>query len=327
MMKKNKIALLICTISLSSFSNGYAFEESLFIPQRGSKHNKLSASFEHLFSDQQSPSSIEKTTLSGNATFEVHAKEKQSHLILTKAKHHSLSQALQLPSSSVTIPKQLWDAKLNYVFKAQLEDKKSFSLLTSIHSPSDAPFSSLDVTQFQTIGIYQLPQSQTESLWLFIEYSTKRSFLPHIPLPGVGYSLLFLDQKAFAFLGIPFAFISYRPDAHWSVKFFTLFPTLYRFEVANRFYGPFQAYISSAIETESYFLKDHSKNKDRLYFSKKNILIGLRAPLSQSLSVDVNGGYTFDQKYFEDHSSFLSKSSKLYLASQWGATFNLDYRF
>lgn len=100
------------------------------------------------------------------------------------------------------LPPELYDAGL----QLSARGKKDF-FTAGVRSSSDRPFNSLDETDLSANYARTLSNSGPHSWTAGLAYSTRRSFMRHLPFPYVAYNY---NSEKFSFR-LPFS-VSWRPD-------------------------------------------------------------------------------------------------------------------
>lgn len=178
----------------------------------------------------------------------------------------------------------------------EIKGRRRFLSELGVDSPSDKPFNSFDETNISFNGVLApLADLRTmkENYWLyFVNFSSTRTFLPGIPLPGFIYVIPTASGWTYS-LGIPIITITYVDFPKWMYSL-TVGPYFYNTQLA---YGPpaFQFGVSSSWKQDTYFIADRTNKDDRFFVDEKDVSAFIRHPLSDKLSLEWKLGYHFDQ--------------------------------
>jgi len=179
-----------------------------------------------------------------------------------------------------------------------LQQRRRVVAALGVESPSDKPFHSLRETTLQFTAVSAPPgdlKGKKENYWLyFLNYSSTRSFLPNIPLPGASYTIPTRSGWTYS-LGLPFLSISYMDFPHWSFQA-TGGPYFYSAALS---YGPpaFQVGLSTSWSQTAYFLSERSLKEERLFIDQKEVALNMKCPLSEKLFLEGKIAYRFDQSF------------------------------
>ena len=193
-------------------------------------------------------------------------------------------------------------------FGDQLEDPDFRGLLSwegdhrylmefGVNSPSDQPFHSFDETTISFNAVWAPLGNlirRKENYWLFVaNYSSTRSFLPGIPLPGFVYVIPTESGWTYS-LGAPFLTVSYVNFPKWNFRV-TGGPYFYSTQLS---YGPpfFNGGIESSWRQSSYFLYQRTNSDERIYLDEKELAAFLKAPVHRKVMAELKVAYVYDQK-------------------------------
>lgn len=133
------------------------------------------------------------------------------------------------------------------------------------------------------------------ALTLILDYDGSRTFLPDAPLPGIQYNVRHSQTLSYA-IGFPFSSLSWRPDAHWSVKVNSLLLIGGSAEVNYRFDDRWSGYFAYESTTRGFHLSGDDDNR-RLFFQQSRAELGARFALTPELRLNAAIGYAFDQEF------------------------------
>jgi hypothetical protein len=206
--------------------------------------------------------------------------------------------AAALPETGELFPDELWDIRLGGQYRQRFQNGWIGGVALGFGSASDKPFASWDEI-FLDVNLFARVPDGGRNAWLFfLNYSKTREFLPHVPLPGVGYWYEPNDQARLV-VGIPFAFLNLRPVKEVSLSFSYFIVRSVRARVTFNPLSFLQLYGNFEWRNESYYRAERQDDKDRLFYYEKQISIGIQASLNRHVSLDLSGGFAFDRFYFE----------------------------
>ena len=181
-------------------------------------------------------------------------------LISGKAMRYDVeTQALIPGSGGAPIPAELWDLELSAGLKRRWEGGHAAGLVASVGSPSDRPFHSLSETQLGATAFYLRPAGGRNAWVFFLNYSNQRSFLNHVPLPGVAY-LWVPSRDTFAMIGLPVALLrtSLTPDL--SLELFYFPPVRGRVRLAYALTPRVMPYLRFRSDRDAFLRWDRSES-------------------------------------------------------------------
>jgi hypothetical protein len=167
-------------------------------------------------------------------------------------------------------------------------------------SYSDKPFNSFDEIDIELIGAHRILQSEMSSLFIGLSYSTKQSFLKHIPLPILLYEY---DKKPLYILGgIPLL------NAHWHITDelslnLSYIPVITivtgSVSLKYRLNESFEMSLLADAEQSKFLIADRQNKDEKLFIEK--IKAGLRISnwTSPSLKLSCFLGYAFKGRFYK----------------------------
>jgi hypothetical protein len=203
-----------------------------------------------------------------------------------------------LPDTRESFPDELWNLRLGGQYRQRFENGWIGGAALGFGSASDKPFASWDEIFLDLNLFVRIPHGGRNAWLFFLNYSKTREFLPHVPLPGVGYWYEPNDQARLV-VGIPFAFLTLRPvkEVSLSLSYFIV-----RSVRARVTYSPLKSlhlYGNFEWRNESYYRAERQDDKDRLFYYEKQISAGIQVSPGRHVSIDLSAGYAFDRFYFE----------------------------
>jgi hypothetical protein len=209
---------------------------------------------------------------------------------------------VEFPDSSFlwrrdVFPGELYDVQFDTTYRQRLTNDWIIGGQFAVSSPSDRPFASLEEMSFTFNASLRIPQGESDAWMLFLNYASNREFLPHIPIPGVGYQL---DRERIrALIGVPVSTVHYEPWdwLHLDARYFV--PRSIDAEVSVLPTDELRFHAGYHWTNDRYLRHDRRDDDDRLFLYEQNVSGGVEWKITGSISVDVHGGYAFNRFVFE----------------------------
>jgi len=207
----------------------------------------------------------------------------------------------KLPDTGEAVPSELWDLNFGVTHRQRLSGDWIIGGNLSISSPSDCPFYGWNEMAVMFNGHLSIPAAGRDSWVFFLNYSTNREFLPHVPIPGVAY--FYAPSRDFnALVGIPLVFLNYSPLDGLDFRAF-YFPIHSIYAGCDYHLNQtFGIFASFRWENEQYYRAAREDKDDRLFWYEKRVEVGIKLRATYDLEVTVSGGYSFDRFFFEGES-------------------------
>lgn len=219
-------------------------------------------------------------------------------------------------SSSRAGLKTLTDTRFGFSYTEKVDDKRTWSANVQYGSASDKPFENSSVSTINATAMYMTPRDETSSWMFVVNYSNNRPFLNNIPIPGFAY-FYFPDKDFRAVYGLPFASIYYKFHEKWSTDLFTLLPWIYRGSFNYHLNGFARIYTGFHTGPETWYLHDRTNRRERLFYDEKRLFIGLKSPIARFLMGEIEGGRSFDRRFFNDENFSLSPEQSASVGSAY----------
>lgn len=198
-------------------------------------------------------------------------------------------------------PQRLWKSQPYLLYSHYPKEGTVWRTILEVGSSSDHPYASFKETAIQLTAFYAFQQSERHRWTFYMNYSSLRPPLSHIPLPGLAYTYLIpkrlkLDIGA-PFLSIEGQFLSQRVK----LSAMGFFPFFTRVEASVRIIGPIFLYTSWKNATDIYYRFARPKAERSLYVREQSASFGLRAPVAPMIFADLQAGYRFKRSLYEAH--------------------------
>lgn len=205
-----------------------------------------------------------------------------------------LNESVQL-SSGTKIPTNFYRTELGTNYMQKLTDKKSFGVRASLGYNSDRPFKNGRDLSFSLMSNYSFPSTEQSSWALTIYLSNNGPLANYVPIPGFIY---FYRTSSFTgIFGFPFASIQWTPTPSWLYSF-SLFGVNINSEIAYGSIDKIQYFSGFNWSRQSFMLHDRKESKDRLSFQEKKLFLGIRTPLFNRVSSELQLGRSFDREVY-----------------------------
>lgn len=239
---------------------------------------------------------IEMEKVSGKVILPISISMDQKHSLSADFNQTQIDQINKNTTSP--IPEKLTEEKYGYQFINHKDDRRYYGANFMVGSASDKPFHNWSVTEVSLTTFYYYEQTPMSSWTFLINYSNQRSFLPHVPLPGVTY--MYNNQEGFTLIaGIPVFGFVWRFADDWMFNYFSLIPWSHQAKLTYFVSRPFQIYLEYKIAPETFKLVDYTDNEDRVIMEDQKAILGTVVPIAKVLSLDIHGGYSFGRKIYQ----------------------------
>lgn len=242
--------------------------------------------------------------------------------IAFEASHYNLNQTNKRLESP--IPSKLTKIENDIFYSHNDYSGEAYGAALQIGSSSDEPFSEWGVTSLQVTGFYYMEQSPKSSWLLLLNYSNLRSFLPHIPLPGVAYA--YSQGKQFSlFAGIPFVGLNWHFLDRFQLTYFSTIIFSNKIKLAYNLTEQMQIYTEFLYNPETFKLKGAANDEDRVIVDETSIRLGLKYPLTPVITLDALMGQTLRRRIYQAE---IVSSSKDWVENIENQTFyNIQFGF
>ncbi len=218
-----------------------------------------------------------------------------------RASLRSIRTGAVLPDTGERLPSELWDLNFGTVHRRRLGNGWILGGQLSLASPSDRPFAGWDETAINLNGFLRIPAVGRDAWVFFLNYSSNREFLPHVPIPGAGY--LHAPSRDFSLLaGIPLLFVNWSPAAGVKLRGF-YFPIHTVFLGAEYSLGSgCKIFADWRWENDRYYRYGREDRDHRLFWYEQRLEAGLALEAGPGMELTLAGGYAYDRFFFEGKS-------------------------
>jgi hypothetical protein len=206
-----------------------------------------------------------------------------------------------LPDTGERFPGELWDLNFGAVHRRELANGWIVGGNLALASPSDRPFSGWDETAVLLNGFLRLPAKGRNAWVFFLNYSSNREFLPHVPIPGAGY--LYGPSRDFSLLaGVPLFFADWRPLDRLGLRGF-YFP-IHTVFLGGEYSlgGGWKVFADWRWENDRYYRAGRKDRDQRLFWYEQRLEAGIAVAAGGGVEAALAGGYAYDRFFFEGES-------------------------
>ncbi|MBW7906721.1 MAG: hypothetical protein LC135_14965 [Phycisphaerae bacterium] len=229
----------------------------------------------------------------------LHQSATDEWLLTPRVTHLLLDTGARLPRSRAALPGSLWDVRVGGLYRHRFDTGIILGADLSIGSASDRPFNSGDEWAADANVFGRFPAGAGNDAWVaYLNYSSNRSFLPHVPLPGAGYQWL-PDERLALLAGVPLSTLRWEVVEGLTFEGLYFVPREVRAKLAYRLLRPLSLYVGYDWTSDVFLRHDRADSDHRLFYCEQRVLGGLRWDLSEQCWLDVAAGYAFDRFFFE----------------------------
>jgi len=257
----------------------------------------------------------------GSAVIPVYSDEKDSSSLSASASDLHFDRQQTLTGTAVAVPKDIQKYDLGFSYSHKRENNKSWGMKFGVGSASDHPFANFDTTTFMLMVYFSRPGKLEGSRWIFTVFmSNNNEIANYVPIPGFVY--MYNTPTFTGLFGLPFAAVQWRPSTEWTWSGSILGPAI----SVEGAYGKIhhtQGFVGYSWSQQSYLPKDRPDQRDRLYYNEMRAFGGVRAFVSNSVSLEVQSGYAFNRSFNEGPNTFSKDVGSTTLANSPFAQLNL----
>lgn len=229
-----------------------------------------------------------------------------------------------LPDTLRPFPEHLWNVRFGLNYLHQFENGWKGGIMPFIGSASDRPFSSLQELNLGIIAFLRVPAHREQDAWNFSLFYDSASNL-NFPIPGIAYSWN-PSANLLVNVGIPFS-LQWQPveDLKVNVSWFPL--TNVRTNVTWEVIQGFSVLVGYQFLTESWFLADRQRERDRFMGFEQRLQGGVRWNCWRNVNLDMTAGYVLDRYYGEGPNQGADLRDRIDVGpgAFLGASLNLNY--
>lgn len=244
----------------------------------------------------------------------IYQNEKFSTSVFAKTQELHLA---SLPINTVVSANDFYDQQIGFKMSYLEDADDTWHLNSSYGSASDKPFENADVSALTLTLIRKHTINPTSSWSLFFNYSNNRSFLNHVPLPGVAYAFTNENRTQGWILGFPFSLWWARPAEKISTSIFFLLPATVRMSLGYMLRPPFQANLKFQFGQEMYSLAQRREKNIRFYYETKKIAAGVKTHLGPQTFFEIELGKVFSRSIYDGKSPLNLTSDRVPLEDEW----------
>jgi hypothetical protein len=203
-----------------------------------------------------------------------------------------------LPDTGEPFPDELWNVRIGTSYRHRFDSGWIGALNVNVGSPSDEPFASWDEMDVSATAVLRIPVRERDAWIFFLNYGSNREFLPHVPIPGLGYSYNPSDQLT-AVITTGIVSVEYRPLEKLTLTALYVAVRTVDVRLTYQLFRPVRLWVGFDWTNERYLRADRADADDRLFYYEKRVRAGAIIGLARQAFVDIAVGYSFDRFYFE----------------------------
>jgi hypothetical protein len=231
-----------------------------------------------------------------------------------------------LPDTGERFPDELWNVRIGTSYRHRFESGWIGAFTFTLGSPSDRPFASWDEMEVSATALLRVPARERDAWIFFLNYGSNREFLPHIPIPGLGYAYHPNDQlEAIVTTGL--ISLQYKPIDTLTLSALYIAVRTVDIRLTYQLFRPVRLWIGFDWTNDRYLRAERADADDRLFYYEKRIRGGAIIGLARWAFVDVTGGYSFDRFYFEGEGYSDRDDNRIDVGSGPFAAIRLGVRF
>lgn len=195
-------------------------------------------------------------------------------------------------------PDHLWHPYLGGFYRKVLDEGKLAGAILKLGSPSDKPFHSIHEVAVNASAFLRVPDQGRNGWYYFLNFSNNRSFLNNIPLPGIAYQQQH-SRTLQTILGAPLCSLRWQPCETITAEAMYLFVRTLHAKVTYELSERAKLYSGFDWQNQRWLRAGRDDHDDRIFYYEKRVTIGVDVALTQSMRLDIHGGYGFDRFFFE----------------------------
>jgi hypothetical protein len=215
-----------------------------------------------------------------------------------RVRNQNFATGALLPDTGEPFPDELWNVRIGTGYRHRFDRGWIGALQVTVGSPSDQPFASLDEMDINATAVLRVPARNRDAWVFFLNYGSNREFLPHIPIPGIGYSYRPSDQLT-AVVTTGVISVEYRPVEGLTLSALYVAIRTVDVRLTYQLFRPVRLWVGFDWTNERYLRAGRADPDDRLFYYEKRVRAGVIVGLARQLFVDADVGYSFDRFYFE----------------------------
>jgi hypothetical protein len=236
---------------------------------------------------------------------------------------------IPLPTG-VSVPEGLYNFQMGITYARHSPDPAQRSRFWAINgtfgSASDKPFAQAANNTVAGSLFYGLPEQSNGRWLLLLNYSNNRTFLNNIPLPGFAYTYSPQPMTRIT-LGLPFAFVWWKPSREWTYTVFVVAPWFYNLGAEYELNAHLKFFSNLGLFQKPFLRDQRLDREDRLTFVEKKAVLGIKLPFAQVFEAQLSGGYTFGRIWYEAQRYSDRKDNMTSLESGWLGALALSAKF
>jgi len=166
--------------------------------------------------------------------------------------------------------------------------------------------------------------SEQDAVGIGLDYDGHRSYMPDVPLPGLGYSHTF-DPHLEMVLGAPLCSVTWKPTDQWRIYGDYLLLTDFDLNVGYEFIKHWTAFGAFQTRRDQFYITE-LQGHHRLLYGQKRAELGIRFDPMPAFNFSIAGGYAFSTD-FRSGWDYRTTTPYLYASNVPYFRLGIDFKF
>lgn len=211
-------------------------------------------------------------------------------------------------------------------YRKKMEKRRTLALFANYASMSDKPFANANDNNFNMFAVFKIQQTPVKDLVLFLAYSSHRTILSGIPLPG--FAMVYNPRpELFAVYGLPMSYILYIPIDNLIVTATAVLPVTFKADINYRFWGPLIVFGGWEMDHRYFFVSDRTVKEDKVYFDEKGFSTGLKVLFSRTSYITLAANYDYYNTLFASEGYYSHRDWAIDIDPHWSFDFKATFSF
>jgi len=328
---KNLFVLCLCVVVLVGLSGSASAQSGfsrLFSSQLGElepqANYEMTAGSEASVHNQDADISFVQQDL--GIFIPLRQSERFESAFTTELQVMDLATRARLMDAGVAMPDHLWNVNFGGLVRGRLDNGWIAGLQGTFGSASDKPFDSWSEMSLSTTGFLQIPAAKDHQHIFFLNYSSNREFLPHVPLPGYAYQWS-SGRTLQAMLGMPFSWVRWSPIEKLWLQAAYVIPRTVHAKISYEFSQGLEVYGGFDWQNQRWYRAGRTDDDDRVMYYEKKAAVGVQWRASKKVTFGIEAGYGFDRFFCEGEDYDDRGDSRISMSDSCFLTANVGIRW
>jgi hypothetical protein len=256
----------------------------------------------------------------GSVAVPVYSTPEKGFALTARGSRSHLSEPLYFGGNNVLVPEEFGAADFGFAWSKASPSGNRFSASATYGNAGTRLFSGEGKSIFGA-NLFWQRKKEEHSWFYFLSYSNNRAVLNNVPVPGFAYAKM--TRSYTAAVGLPFAFVNWRPGAFNLIVMVSPFSA--GTDLAYGFWGPLSAFVGAGWTPRSYIIVTGSE--DRLMVDEKNAIGGLRMNFGKGGTASIAYVHGFGRKFKYGKSLFDEDVETLEIGDASGVQLKTRFSF